>query len=77
MDVSNSLRPDAPTSEDRLFCHVYGRGDRKTDQFVPGGSQPKSTTRSPRLITPSATSSIDSIPGEAVNQDSCANGSSE
>ncbi|WP_268207947.1 hypothetical protein [Streptomyces shenzhenensis] len=22
--VSNSLRPDAPTSADRLFCHVYG-----------------------------------------------------
>lgn len=28
--------PDAPTSDDRLFCFVYGRGDRKTDQFVPG-----------------------------------------
>lgn len=36
VDVSNWLRPDAPTSDDRLFCHVYGRGDRKTDQFVPG-----------------------------------------
>ena len=36
VDVSNWLRPDAPTSEDRLFCHVYGRGDRRTDQFVPG-----------------------------------------
>ncbi|WP_275306701.1 transposase [Streptomyces yunnanensis] len=35
-DVSNWLRPDAPTSDDRLFCHVYGRGDRKTDQLVPG-----------------------------------------
>ena len=32
----NWLRPDAPTSDDRLFCHVYGRGDRKTGQFVPG-----------------------------------------
>jgi hypothetical protein len=36
VDVSNWLRPDAPTSEDRLFCHVYGRGDRRTDQLVPG-----------------------------------------
>ena len=26
MDVSPWLRPDAPTSADRLFCHVYGRG---------------------------------------------------
>jgi hypothetical protein len=30
------LRPDAPTSDERLFCHVYGRGDRNSDQFVPG-----------------------------------------
>jgi hypothetical protein len=36
VDVSNWLRPDAPTSDGRLFCHVYERGDRKTDQFVPG-----------------------------------------
>ena len=36
MDVSHWLRPDAPTSDDRLFCHVYGRGDRSTDQFIPG-----------------------------------------
>ncbi|TQF01215.1 transposase [Kitasatospora acidiphila] len=36
VDVSNWLRPDAPTSNERLFCHVYGRGDRSTDQFVPG-----------------------------------------
>ncbi|GAA2106875.1 hypothetical protein GCM10009759_45520 [Kitasatospora saccharophila] len=36
VDVSNWLRPDAPTSDDRLFCHVYGRGDRSRDQFVPG-----------------------------------------
>ncbi|WP_245194926.1 transposase, partial [Kitasatospora phosalacinea] len=28
VDVSNWLRPDAPTSDERLFCHVYGRGDR-------------------------------------------------
>lgn len=36
VDVSNWLRPDAPTRDERLFCHVYGRGDRKTDQFIPG-----------------------------------------
>src|SRR6476660_2861415 len=26
VDVSNWLRPDAPTRPDRLFCHVNGRG---------------------------------------------------
>jgi hypothetical protein len=26
VDVSNWLRPDAPTSPDLIFCHVYGRG---------------------------------------------------
>lgn len=36
VDVSNWLGPDAPTSDGRLLCHVHGRGDRKTDQFVPG-----------------------------------------
>ncbi|MEU2394637.1 transposase [Streptomyces sp. NPDC007369] len=36
VDVSNRLRPDAPTSGDRLFCHVYGRGDRSADQLIPG-----------------------------------------
>ncbi|PSK80132.1 DDE superfamily endonuclease [Murinocardiopsis flavida] len=35
VDVSNWLRPDAPTSPQRLFCHVYGRG-RSADQFIPG-----------------------------------------
>lgn len=36
VDVSNGLRPDVPTSDDRLFSHVYGRGARGRDQFVPG-----------------------------------------
>ena len=36
VDVSNRLRPDAPTSADRLFCHVYGRSGRSSDQFIPG-----------------------------------------
>lgn len=35
VDVSNWLRPDAPTSQELLFCHVYGRG-RSADQFIPG-----------------------------------------
>jgi hypothetical protein len=36
VDVSNWLRPDAPTSTDRLFCHIYGRSGRSSDQFIPG-----------------------------------------
>jgi hypothetical protein len=36
VDVSHWLRPDAPTSAGRLFCHVYGRSGRSSDQFVPG-----------------------------------------
>ncbi|MFC5993774.1 NF041680 family putative transposase [Pseudonocardia hispaniensis] len=33
--VSPWLRSDAPTSADRLFCHVYGRG-RGNAQLIPG-----------------------------------------
>ncbi|MEU9381222.1 NF041680 family putative transposase [Streptomyces sp. NPDC048279] len=36
VDVSPWLRPDGPTSPDRLFCHVYGRSGRSSDQFIPG-----------------------------------------
>ncbi|MDT3729012.1 transposase, partial [Streptomyces sp. DSM 41972] len=36
VDVTHWLRPDAPCSPDRLFCHVYGRSGRSSDQFVPG-----------------------------------------
>lgn len=36
VDVTNWLRPDAPCSPDRLFCHVYGRNGRSSDQFIPG-----------------------------------------
>ncbi|MDH6629855.1 hypothetical protein M2271_007704 [Streptomyces sp. LBL] len=36
VDVIHWLRPDAPTSPDRLFCLVYGRSGRSLDQFVPG-----------------------------------------
>src|SRR5829696_3328940 len=35
VDVSPWLRPDAPTSADRLFCHVYGRA-RNNAQLIPG-----------------------------------------
>jgi len=34
-DVSNWLRPDAGTSPERLFCHVYGRG-KGNAQMIPG-----------------------------------------
>jgi hypothetical protein len=35
VDVSSWLRPDAATSGDRLFCHVYGRG-KGAAQMIPG-----------------------------------------
>jgi len=35
VDVSPWLRPEAPTSSDRLFCHVYGRG-KGNAQMIPG-----------------------------------------
>jgi hypothetical protein len=35
VDVSPWLRPDANTSPDRLFCHVYGRS-KKQAQMIPG-----------------------------------------
>ncbi|WP_307837053.1 NF041680 family putative transposase [Plantactinospora mayteni] len=35
VDVSNWLRPDASTSPDRLFCHVYGRAKSQA-QTIPG-----------------------------------------
>jgi hypothetical protein len=35
VDVSPWLRPDAATSPQRMFCHVYGRG-RSQAQMVPG-----------------------------------------
>lgn len=36
VDVSNWLRPDAPTCAERLFCYVYGRSGHSSDQFIPG-----------------------------------------
>ena len=35
VDVSAWLRPDAATSDERLFCHVYGRGKNQA-QLIPG-----------------------------------------
>lgn len=35
VDVSPWLRSDAPTSAERLFCHVYGRG-KGNAQMIPG-----------------------------------------
>nr|WP_313905331.1 transposase [Rhodococcus sp. WB9] len=35
IDISPWLRPDAPTSSQRAFCHVYGRG-RNQAQLIPG-----------------------------------------
>jgi hypothetical protein len=35
VDVSPWLRPDAATSAQRLFCHVYGRG-KGNAQLIPG-----------------------------------------
>jgi hypothetical protein len=35
VDVSPWLRPDAATSDQRLFCHVYGRAGN-TSQLIPG-----------------------------------------
>jgi hypothetical protein len=35
IDVSNWLRPDAVTSPERTFCHVYGRG-KGNAQMIPG-----------------------------------------
>ena len=39
VDVSNWLRPDAATSAERLFCHLYGRG-RGQAQMIPGWPYP-------------------------------------
>ncbi len=35
VDVTAWLRPDAPTSAGRAFCHVYGRGKNQA-QLIPG-----------------------------------------
>jgi hypothetical protein len=35
VDISPWLRPDAPSSAQRMFCHVHGRGKNRA-QMVPG-----------------------------------------
>ncbi|MGW2100165.1 transposase [Streptomyces olivaceoviridis] len=52
MDVTHWLRPDAPTSADRLFCHGYGRGGRSSDQFVPGWPYSRRAGVGPDLVAP-------------------------
>ncbi|GHE84332.1 hypothetical protein GCM10018785_60390 [Streptomyces longispororuber] len=34
--MTDWLRPDAPCSAGRLFCHAYGRNGRSSEQSVPG-----------------------------------------
>ncbi|PBC93649.1 DDE superfamily endonuclease [Streptomyces sp. Ag82_O1-15] len=41
VDVSNWLRPDAPTSPELLFCHVYGRAAARISSS-PAGPTPSS-----------------------------------
>lgn len=45
VDVSPSLRSDAPCSDQRLFCHVYGRA-KSASQFIPGWPRPATGRRS-------------------------------
>jgi hypothetical protein len=62
VDVSNWLRPDALTSPELLFCHVYGRGS-SVDQFIPGWP--------PTLVVPALwrpDSSDDSVRAPAYHQ---------
>jgi hypothetical protein len=42
VDVSPWLRPDAATSPERLFCHVYGRG-KGNAQLIPGAGPTRSS----------------------------------
>lgn len=58
VDVSNWLRPDAPTSPELLFCHVYARG-RNADQFIPGW--PYSFVAAPETGRTSWTAVLDAI----------------
>ncbi|MFD4949101.1 transposase [Streptomyces sp. NPDC058409] len=51
VDVTHWLRPDAPTSRDRLFCHVYGRSGRSRTSSCPAGptrSSPRWSRAGPR-----------------------------
>lgn len=58
VDVSPWLRSDAPTSAERLFCHVYGRA-KSASQFIPGW--PYSCVRRWRAARTSWTAMLDAI----------------
>ncbi|WP_225891301.1 transposase [Streptomyces dioscori] len=62
VDVSNWLRPDAPTSAERLFCHVYGRSGRPLTSSSPAGRTP-SSPRWSRAARPGASSWTPSVSG--------------
>ena len=57
-DVSPWLRPDAATSPDRLFCHVYGRGKGQA-QMIPGW--PYSVIAAPEPGRTSWTAVLDAV----------------
>ena len=46
VDMSPWLRPDAATSPDRSFCHVYGRGKGQT-RMIPGWPYSSVAAREP------------------------------
>src|SRR5258706_16068998 len=58
VDVSPWLRPDAATSRDRLFCHVYGRGKGQA-QMIPGW--PYSVVAALETGRPSWTAVLDAV----------------
>jgi hypothetical protein len=49
IDASHWLRPDANTSPERLFCHVYGRGTGQA-QIIPGWPTPSLSRWNPDAV---------------------------
>jgi hypothetical protein len=45
VDVSAWLRPDAPCSPDRLFCHIYGRSGERVAKLKAAGAGAGDTAR--------------------------------
>lgn len=75
-------RPDAPTSAERLFCHVYDRSGRCSDQSCPAGrtrSSPPSNRAgrlgascwTPSVPGPRTTSPKSRPPNSAVRSRTC------
>src|SRR6266511_3869001 len=58
VDVSPWLRPDAPTSAERLFCHVHGRAKNQS-QLIPGW--PYSVVAALETGRPSWTAVLDAV----------------